>query len=284
MTGRKFRAACVQLRCSEDFGENVYNASRIIRDAHRAGAAFVATPENTGLMAADAGAKLALSRSEKDDPGLPALCAVAEELGIWLLAGSLAIKLPDGKTANRSYLIGRDGRIAARYDKIHLFDVNLPGGESYRESNTVSAGGQAVIADLPWGRIGMSVCYDLRFPHLYRMLAKAGAEILSVPSAFTETTGRAHWHVLLRARAIENGCFVIAPAQGGKHANGRSTYGHSLIVGPWGDILAEADTDPGFVMAEIDLEEVAAVRARVPSLQHDCPFSAPDMAFGKLPH
>lgn len=284
MTGRKFRAACVQLRCSEDFGENVYNASRIIRDAHRAGAEFVATPENTGLMAADAGAKLALSRSEKDDLCLPALCAVAEELGIWLLAGSLAIKLPDGKTANRSYLIGRDGRIAARYDKIHLFDVNLPVGESYRESNTVSGGGQAVIADLPWGRIGMSVCYDLRFPHLYRMLAKAGAEILSVPSAFTETTGRAHWHVLLRARAIENGCFVIAPAQGGKHANGRSTYGHSLIVGPWGDILAEADTDPGFVMAEIDLEEVAAVRARVPSLQHDRPFSAPDMAFRKLPH
>ncbi|HEX5280826.1 MAG TPA: carbon-nitrogen hydrolase family protein [Micropepsaceae bacterium] len=275
MTGRKFRAACVQLRCTEDIGENVYNASRIIRDAQRAGAEFVTTPENTGLMAADAGAKLALSKPEKDDISLPAFSAIAEDLGIWLLVGSLAIKLPDGKTANRSYLIGRDGRIAARYDKIHLFDVNLPGGESYRESNTVTAGGQAVIADLPWGRIGLSVCYDLRFPHLYRMLAKSGAEMLSIPSAFTETTGRAHWHVLLRARAIETGCFVIAPAQGGKHANGRSTYGHSMIVGPWGDILAEAGTDPGFIVADIDLDEVADARARVPSLQHDRPFSAP---------
>jgi deaminated glutathione amidase len=275
MTGRKFRAACLQLRSSEDIADNIYSACGIIRDAHRAGAEFIATPENTGLMAADAGAKLALSKPEKGEFSLPAFCAVAEELGIWLLVGSLAIKLAEGKTANRSYLIGRDGRIAARYDKIHLFDVNLPGDESYRESNTVTAGGQAVIADLPWGRIGLSVCYDLRFPHLFRMLAKAGAEILSVPSAFTETTGRAHWHVLLRARAIENGCFVIAPAQGGKHVNGRRTYGHSLIVGPWGDVLAEAGTDPGFVIADIDLEEVAAVRARVPSLQHDRPFSAP---------
>jgi predicted amidohydrolase len=275
MTGRKFRAACVQLRCSEDIGENVYDACRIIRDAQRSGAEFVATPENTGLMAADAGAKLALSKPEKDDISLPELCATAEELGIWLLVGSLAIKLPDGKTANRSYLIGRDGRIAARYDKIHLFDVNLPGGESYRESNTVAAGSEVVVANLPWGRIGLSVCYDLRFPHLYRMLAKAGAEMLTVPSAFTETTGRAHWHVLLRARAIENGCFVIAPAQGGKHANGRSTYGHSLIVGPWGDVLAEAGTDPGFVMADIDPDEGAAIRARLPSLQHDRPFSPP---------
>lgn len=275
MTGRQFRAACVQLRCSEDTADNVRHACGIIRDARRAGAEFVATPENTGLMAADAGAKLALSTPEKDEIGLAAFRAIAEELGIWLLVGSLAIKLPDGKTANRSYLIGTDGRIAARYDKIHLFDVNLPGGESYRESNTVTAGGQAVIANLPWGRIGLSVCYDLRFPHLYRMLAKGGAEILSVPSAFTETTGRAHWHVLLRARAIENSCFVVAPAQGGKHANGRSTYGHSMIIGPWGDVLVEAGTDPGFVVADIDLEQVVAVRARVPSLQHDRAVRAP---------
>lgn len=275
MTGRQFRAACVQLRCSEDTADNVRHACGIIRDARRAGAEFVATPENTGLMAADAGAKLALSTPEKDEIGLAAFRAIAEELGIWLLVGSLAIKLPDGKTANRSYLIGTDGRIAARYDKIHLFDVNLPSGESYRESNTVTAGGQAVIANLPWGRIGLSVCYDLRFPHLYRMLAKGGAEILSVPSAFTETTGRAHWHVLLRARAIENSCFVVAPAQGGKHANGRSTYGHSMIIGPWGDVLVEAGTDPGFVVADIDLEQVVAVRARVPSLQHDRAVRAP---------
>lgn len=275
MNSRKFRAACVQLRCGDDVGENVRVASEIIRDAHRDGAEFIATPENTSLMAADAGAKLALAKFESEDAALMAFQALAEELGVWLLIGSLAIKLTDGKTANRSYLIGRDGRVAAQYDKIHLFDVDLPGGESYRESNTVTAGGQAVVAPLPWGRIGLSVCYDLRFPHLYRMLAKAGAGILSVPSAFTETTGKAHWHVLLRARAIENGCFVIAPAQGGKHQNGRSTYGHSMIVGPWGDILAEAGTETGFAAAEIDLEQVESARARVPSLQHDRPFTAP---------
>jgi deaminated glutathione amidase len=274
MSARQFRAACIQLRCGDDIAENVRAVSELIRQAHKAGAQFVATPENTSLMAVDAGAKLALAKPEKDDLALCTLSAVAEELGIWLLIGSLPIKLSDEKTANRSYLIGRDGRITARYDKIHLFDVNLPNGESYRESNTVSAGGQAVMADLPWGRIGLSVCYDLRFPHLYRTLAKGGAEILSIPSAFTETTGKAHWHVLLRARAIENGCFVIAPAQGGRHANGRSTYGHSMIVGPWGDVLAEAGVDPGFITTDIDLEQVAAVRARVPSLQHDRPFSA----------
>jgi predicted amidohydrolase len=181
----------------------------------------------------------------------------------------------DTKTANRSFLIGPDGRIAARYDKIHLFDVNLPSGETYRESNTVAPGDDAVVANLPWARVGLSVCYDLRFPQLYRTLAKAGAEILTVPSAFTETTGKAHWHVLLRARAIENACFVMAPAQGGEHANGRRTYGHSLIVGPWGDIIAEGGIDPGIVAAELDLGEIAAARGRVPALNHDRPYSPP---------
>lgn len=276
MTVRKFRAACIQLRCGDDIAKNTRAASNLIRQAQSAGAQFVATPENTSFMAADAGAKLELARNEKDDPALAAFSAVAEELRLWLLIGSLAIKVSEEKTANRSYLMGPDGRIAARYDKIHLFDVNLPGGETYRESNTVAPGAQSVTADLPWGRIGLSVCYDLRFPHFYRTLAKSGAEFLSIPSAFTETTGKAHWHVLLRARAIENGCFVIAPAQGGKHANGRSTYGHSMIVGPWGDILAETGTEPGFITADVDLAEVAAVRARVPSLQHDRPFSPPD--------
>jgi predicted amidohydrolase len=275
MSARRFRAACIQLRSGNDIAENVRMACDLIREAHKAGAQFIATPENTSFMAADAGAKLLIAMREKDDRSLVAFCALAEELGIWLLIGSLAIKLSDDKTANRSYLIGRDGRIAARYDKIHLFDVDLPNRESYRESNTVSAGEQAVTADLPWGRIGLSVCYDVRFPQLYRVLAQNGADMLSVPSAFTETTGKAHWHVLLRARAIENGCFVIAPAQGGKHANGRSTYGHSMIVGPWGEILAEAGTEPGVITADIDLDEVTAVRARVPSLQHDRPFSAP---------
>jgi predicted amidohydrolase len=224
-------------------------------------------------MAPDGGAKLEKTVAEKDDAALPQFGALAEELGIWLLVGSLAIKVSEGKTANRSYLIGPNGRIAARYDKIHLFDVNLPSGETYRESNTVAPGEEAVVASLPWGRVGLSVCYDLRFPQLYRALAKNGAEILTVPSAFTETTGKAHWHVLLRARAIENGCFVIAPAQGGTHANGRKTYGHSLIVGPWGDILAEAGTEPCVISAELDLGEIADVRARLPSLHHDRPFS-----------
>src|SRR5690242_3950385 len=275
MSLRTFKAACVQLRCGDDVAGNIRMACDLIREAHNSGAQFIATPENTSFMAADAGSKLQIATREKDDQSLIAFCALAEELGIWLLIGSLAIKVSEDKTANRSYFIGRDGRIAARYDKIHLFDVDLPQRESYRESRTVIAGEQAVLAELPWGRIGLSVCYDLRFPRLYRALAKGGAQILSIPSAFTETTGNAHWHVLLRARAIENGCFVIAPAQGGKHANGRSTYGHSMIVGPWGEVLAEAGTDPGIVMADIDVDEVTAVRTRIPSLTHDRPFSAP---------
>jgi predicted amidohydrolase len=272
MSERKIKVACVQLRCGDDVLANVRAASELIRAARKHGAQFIATPENTGLMAADGGAKLEKTVAEKDDRALPQFCGLAEELGAWLLIGSLAIKVSEGKTANRSYLIGPNGRVAARYDKIHLFDVNLPSGETYRESNTVAPGNEAVVANLPWGRVGLSVCYDLRFPQLYRALAKNGADILTVPSAFTETTGKAHWHVLLRARAIENGCFVVAPAQGGTHANGRKTYGHSLVIGPWGDILAEAGTEPSVISAELDLAEVAAVRARLPSLQHDTPF------------
>jgi deaminated glutathione amidase len=275
MSDQKIKTACVQLRSGDDVAQNVRDAAQIIRAAHKDGAQFIATPENTDLMALDGGAKLEKTFAEKDAPALPQFCALAEELGIWLLVGSLAIKVSPGKTANRSYLIGPNGRIGARYDKIHLFDVNLPSGETYRESNTVEPGAEAVAVSLPWGRIGLSVCYDLRFPQLYRTLAKAGAEILTVPSAFTETTGKAHWHVLLRARAIENTCFVVAPAQGGTHANGRKTYGHSLIVGPWGDILAESGTDPGFISAELDLREIAVARARLPSLHHDRPFSSP---------
>ena len=272
MSERKIKVACVQLRCGDDVLANVKTASELIRAARKDGAQFIATPENTGLMAADGGAKLEKTVAERDDQALPQFCGLAEELGAWLLIGSLAIKVSEGKTANRSYLIGPNGRIAARYDKIHLFDVNLPSGETYRESNTVTPGSEAVVANLPWGRVGLSVCYDLRFPQLYRTLAKNGADILTVPSAFTETTGKAHWHVLLRARAIENGCFVVAPAQGGMHANGRKTYGRSLIVGPWGDILAEAGMEPSVISAELDLAEVVAVRARLPSLQHDRTF------------
>lgn len=275
MSERRIKVACVQLRSGEDVQENIRAASDLIRAAHKAGARFIATPENTTLMAADGGAKLEKSFAERDDPAVPVFAALANELDIWLLAGSLAIKVEGGKTANRSYLFGPDGSVEARYDKIHMFDVDLPSGERYRESNTVAPGAEAVVASLPWGRLGLTVCYDLRFPQLYRTLAKAGAEILTVPSAFTETTGKAHWHVLLRSRAIENGCFVIAPAQGGTHQNGRKTYGHSLIVGPWGDILAEGGVDPGVVAAELDLEEIAAARASLPALHHDRPFSPP---------
>ncbi len=275
MSDRKIRVACVQLRSTDDVNENIATTSALIRAAHKDGAQFIATPENTTLMAPDGGAKLEKSFAEKDDPAIPAFARLAEELGVWLLIGSLAIKVSETKTANRSFLFDPKGRIDARYDKVHLFDVNLPSGETYRESNTVAPGGEAVVANLPFARIGLSVCYDLRFPQLYRTLAKNGAEILTVPSAFTETTGKAHWHVLLRARAIENAAFVMAPAQGGVHANGRRTYGHSLIIGPWGDILADGGIDPGVVGCEIDLEDIAAARGRVPSLTHDRPFSPP---------
>ncbi|HEX4080641.1 MAG TPA: carbon-nitrogen hydrolase family protein [Rhizomicrobium sp.] len=267
-----FRAACVQLRSSDDVAGNIRTASALIREAKAAGAEFVATPENTTLMAPDGGAKLESSRPEAHDAALPAFCALAEELGIWLLVGSLAIRVSDTKTANRSFLIDPRGVVAARYDKIHLFDVDLPSGELYRESNTVEAGAAAVPAGLPWGILGLSICYDLRFPQLYRDLAKRGAFAFAVPSAFTETTGKAHWHVLLRARAIENGAFVLAPAQGGLHANGRRTYGHSLIVSPWGEILAEAGSDPGVITAEIDPASSSEARARIPSLRHDRPY------------
>jgi predicted amidohydrolase len=270
-----FRAACVQLRSSDDVKENIRIASKLIREAKAEGADFIATPENTTLMAPDGGAKLDNSFSEDQDPALPRFRALAEELGIWLLIGSLAIKVSATKTANRSFLLGPQGKIAARYDKIFLFDVDLPSGETYRESSTVAGGSGAVVAELPWGRLGLSICYDLRFPQLYRGMAQSGAFMFSVPSAFTQTTGKAHWHVLIRARAIENGAFVIAPAQGGTHANGRQTYGHSLVVAPWGEILAEAATEPCVIMADIDPTAAKIARERVPSLRHDRDFEGP---------
>lgn len=270
-----FRAACVQLRSTDDVDENIRDTCDLIREAHANGAAFIATPENTTLMAPDGGAKLENSYPEDRDPALPKFCALAEELGTWLLIGSLAIKVSETNTANRSYLIGPKGNIVKRYDKIFLFDVELPSGEKYRESNTVAGGDRAALTDLPWGKLGMTVCYDLRFPQLYRTLAKAGAFLFTIPSAFTETTGKAHWHTLIRARAIENGAFVVAPAQGGHHANGRQTYGHSLIVAPWGEVLAEAGTDPGVIVADIDPAASEAARSRIPNLQHDRDFLGP---------
>jgi len=270
-----FRAACVQLRSTDDVAENIRDTVRWVREAAARGAAFIATPENTTLMAPDGGAKLAHSFDEAHDPALPVFSALARELKVWILIGSLAIKVSDTKTANRSFLFAPDGSIAARYSKIHLFDVQLASGETYRESNTVAGGDTAVIADTPMGKLGLSICYDLRFPQLYRKLAQKGAFLFAVPSAFTVPTGSAHWHVLLRARAIENGAFVIAPAQGGTHANGRKTYGHSLIVSPWGEILAEAGTEPGVIIADIDPALAADARAKVPNLQHDRDFIGP---------
>jgi predicted amidohydrolase len=270
-----FRAACVQLRSSDDVAENISNTVRLTREAAARGARFIATPENTTLMAPDGGAKLAQSFDESHDPGLPVFSALAKELNVWLLIGSVAIKVSDTKTANRSFLFAPDGSTRARYSKIHLFDVALASGEVYRESNTVAGGSEAVVADTDFGRVGLSICYDLRFPQLYRRLAHKGAFAFTIPSAFTVPTGEAHWHVLLRARAIENGAFVIAPAQGGTHANGRKTYGHSLIVSPWGEVLAEAGTDPGVIVADIDPALSVQARAKVPNLQHDREFAGP---------
>jgi len=205
---------------------------------------------------------------EERDPALAALREAARRLGIYVHIGSLSVKASPDKAANRSFLIDRAGDVIARYDKIHMFDVDLANGDSRRESRTYRPGELAVVADLPWGRLGVTICYDLRFPALYRALAEAGASFFSIPSAFTRPTGEAHWHVLMRARAIENGCFVFAAAQGGKHESGRETFGHSLIVDPWGRVLAEGGTEPGIIVAEVDPAQVTAARSQIPSLHN----------------
>ncbi|MGC1694510.1 MAG: carbon-nitrogen hydrolase family protein [Pseudolabrys sp.] len=263
-----FKAAMIQMRSGLTPAVNLDAAARMIGEAKSAGADYVQTPEMTNIMEVKRDRLLATIVEEEADTFLATLRELARKLGIFIHAGSLAIKLTNDRAANRAFLIDPRGGIAARYDKIHMFDVDLAGGESYRESRTYRAGEQAVLSDLPWGRLGLTICYDLRFPALYRALAEAGATMLAIPSAFTQQTGEAHWHVLNRARAIENGCFVFAAAQAGKHENGRETFGHSLIVDPWGRILAEGGIEPGVVMAEIDLAEVGKARARIPSLQH----------------
>jgi len=243
------------------------------------------TPENTGLTEPVGKLRREKARDEANHPVLAALREVARETGVWLLIGSLAVDISrepgpaegERRLANRSYLVDPSGAVVAHYDKIHMFDVDLAGGESYRESNAFRPGGRTVLAETPWGVLGMTVCYDLRFPHLYRALAQAGADFLAIPSAFTVPTGKAHWHVLMRARAIENGCFVFAPAQWGEHAEGRRTYGHSLIVDPWGEVLADAGEGVGIVSARIDVAAIAKARRMVPSLQHDRPFTKPEL-------
>ncbi len=248
---------------------NLADASEMIRAAARQGANLVCTPEMTNIMEPDRPRLRSLALPESEDGSVRGFAALAGELGIWLSIGSLALAGLAGKLVNRSLLFAPDGTVAARYDKIHLFDVDLPTGESLRESHAYEGGRQAVLAETGLGPVGLTICYDMRFPHLYRALARAGAKLFTVPSAFTVPTGQAHWHVLLRARAIETGSFVLAAAQGGRHETGRETYGHSLIVSPWGEVLAEAGTDPGVVMADIDLGLADRARARIPSLNHD---------------
>ena len=271
----KFKAALIQLRTAKSVDANIAAASALIREARKMGADYIQTPEMTNIMEQGRDGLFASLREEERDDALAAFRQLARELKVHLHIGSLAIKASHDKAANRSFLIDPEGEIAARYDKIHLFDVQLAGGESYRESNTYKPGEVAVTSDLPWGRLGLTICYDLRFPALYRALASVGAHFLAVPAAFTKQTGEAHWHVLQRARAIETGSFVFAAAQGGKHENGRETFGHSLIVDPWGRLLAEGGTEPSIIAAEIDVEEVSKARARIPTLEHGRRFEVP---------
>ena len=267
-SGSKFRVGLIQMRSGRTPQANTDAAVKLIGEAKTGGADYVLTPEVTNIMESSREKLFATIVAEENDPSLATFRDLARTLGIYVHIGSLAVKVAPEKAANRSFLIDRKGNIAARYDKIHMFDVDLTGGESYRESRSYRPGEMAVVSDLPWGRLGLTICYDLRFPALYRALAEAGASFLAIPSAFTRQTGEAHWHVLMRARAIENGSFVFAAAQGGLHEHGRETFGHSLVVDPWGRVIAEGGTEPGVIFADVDPAEVSAARSRVPSLQH----------------
>lgn len=268
--------ALIQLRSGIEPQANLETAGRLIRQAAADGARFIATPETTHLVQKDADKAFAVLRSEAEEPAIGYFADLAAELGIDLLIGSLAIRLADRCAANRSFLFGPDGVLKARYDKAHMFDVGLGQGESYRESENYQAGEQLVLAEIGGATLGLSICYDVRFAYLYRALAQAGAEVISVPAAFTRPTGRAHWDVLLRARAIETGSYVIAPAQGGLHEDGRKTWGHSCVVGPWGEIVAALDHDePGILHARLDMRKVAEARRRIPALTHDRALRAP---------
>ncbi|TXL73792.1 carbon-nitrogen hydrolase family protein [Vineibacter terrae] len=272
----KFTVGLIQVTATNEMAPNIRFIEEQTRLARDAGAQFVMTPENSTLIGANRADTLAKAQPEKSHESLQAMQALARQCGIWFLLGSIHVKVEPERNANRSYLIAPTGEIVASYDKIHMFDVQLASGETYRESSTFRPGDKTVIAQTPWGKLGMTICYDLRFPYLYRDLAHAGAEMLSIPSSFTVPTGRAHWHVLMRARAIETSCFVFAPAQVGTHAANRKTYGHSLVVAPWGEVLADAgDAQPGFVTAEIDMAKVAEARAAVPSLTHDRRYEPP---------
>jgi predicted amidohydrolase len=275
-----FTAAMVQMRTGLLPEPSLEQAIGLIREAARQGADYVQTPEVSNMMQQSRKALFEHLATEQDDRSLKTYRALASELKIHLHVGSLALRVSPEKAVNRSFLIGPDGTLMASYDKIHMFDIDLPGGESYRESANYQPGETAVITDLPWGRLGLTICYDVRFPALYRALAESGAAFFTVPSAFTRKTGEAHWHTLLRARAIENGCFVFAAAQAGLHENNRDTYGHSMIIDTWGTVHAESGVEPGVVMAKIDPARVATARKTVPSLQHGRRFSVADPKAG----
>lgn len=271
-----FRVACLQMQSGNDLAANLDTLTRMTREAAGGGARLVMSPEYALMM--DGSGRTMRERALPADGGkvLAELCALSRELGIWTLIGSLTLRAGDERMVNRSYLVADDGRVAASYDKIHMFDCTLPDGKVIRESSAYRPGARAVIADMPWGRLGMSVCYDLRFPHLYRTLAQGGADYLSIPSSFQRQTGKVHWHTLVKARAIENACFVFAPAMCGEHPGNRSTYGHTLIVDPWGEVLADGGEAPGIVCADVDPGRVRKVRGMIPSLEHDRPYGMPE--------
>ncbi|MEO5375276.1 MAG: carbon-nitrogen hydrolase family protein [Alphaproteobacteria bacterium] len=267
-----FTVACLQVNAGREVGPNVDTACRLARDAAGQGARLVLMPENVAMMEWGRDNILGKAMPEEDHAALAAFRDLARELGIWLHCGSLAVRLPGDMVANRTYVLDPGGTVVGRYDKIHMFDVDLGNGEIYRESSTFAPGDRAVRVETPWGGLGLSICYDLRFPHLFRALAQGGASFLAIPAAFTRVTGEAHWHVLLRARAIETGCYVFAPAQTGEHVRGRQTFGHALIIDPWGEVLADAGLDPGIILAEVDPARVADARRRIPALTHDRSF------------
>ncbi|MGE0387330.1 MAG: carbon-nitrogen hydrolase family protein [Gammaproteobacteria bacterium] len=269
------KVACLQNCATDDVAANIAICTDMARAAHAQGARMLLLPEHFSAMYPNDAAAAATAVEEDAHPALAAFRALAAELGVWILMGSIAVRLASGKVNNRSCLLAPDGQVVARYDKIHLFDVRLRGAESYRESATVAAGGRAVLAPTPWGALGMTVCYDVRFAYLYRTLARAGAAFLAIPAAFTHQTGLAHWHVLVRARAIETGCYVFAPGQCGTRPWGRRTFGHSLIVDPWGEVLADGGTEPGFILADVDPARVTQARSMIPALEHDRTVAAP---------
>jgi predicted amidohydrolase len=269
------RVACIQLNAKADLAVNLDEAEHWIRLAHADGAQFIATPENTSGMYRNKGALFDSVQPEAGHPAIELFSSLAKESGAWLLLGSISVRLESGKLANRSVLFSPDGIIAGRYDKIHMFDADPTDGQAYRESESFEAGDRAVVAETAFGPVGMTICYDVRFPALYRALGLAGVNFIAVPAAFTVPTGKAHWHVLLRARAIETGAFVVAPGQTGEHAGGRLTYGHSLIVAPWGEVLADGGEAEGFVAADCDLDAVAKARKMIRALHHAREFALP---------